>query len=240
MADAHRTSGETGTVSATPSDPAELSTSGDVSHHRSVVDRLRQSIISGELSAGERLVEFTIAEQFGVSRVPVREALRQLESEGFVTSERYRGATVSSTSTRDTVELMQVRRGLEVLAARQAAELRGGACADGLRSVVERGREAGRLHQVELLPPLIMEFHALVATASGNRQLEMMLERVLQRIAWGFELDIEDRIDSSWADHAAIATAILSGSPVQAGYLMDEHIVKDEQLYRRKVGAGEA
>lgn len=226
---------EDGAVSSTSPRATEPPIS-DVSRRRSVVDRLRQAIIDGELAAGERLVEDTIAEQFGVSRVPVREALRQLESEGFVTSERYRGATVSSTSTRDTVELMQVRRGLEVLAARQAAQLRGGSCAEALQSVVERGREAGRRHQVELLPPLIMEFHELVAQASGNRQLQQMLERVLQRIAWGFELDIEDRIDSSWADHAAIATAILSGSPVQAGYLMDEHILKDEQLYRHKVG----
>ncbi len=233
---------EDGAVSSTSPRAADqpISDESDVSRRRSVVDRLRQAIISGELAAGERLVEYSIAEQFGVSRVPVREALRQLESEGFVTSERYRGATVSSTSIRDTIELMQVRRGLEVLAARQAAELRGGSLADALRSVVERGREAGRRHQVELLPPLIMEFHELVAKASGNHQLEQMLDRVLQRIAWGFELDIEDRIDSSWADHAAIATAILSGSPVQAGYLMDEHILKDELLYRRKVGDSEA
>lgn len=225
-------------MSSSPRAAARQSRSdeADVSRRRSVVDRLRSAIISGELTAGERLVEDSIAEQFGVSRVPVREALRQLESEGFVTSERYRGATVSSTSTRDTVELMQVRRGLEVLAARQAAEQRGGSFADALASVVERGREAGRLHQVDRLPPLIMEFHELVAQASGNHQLQQMLERVLQRIAWGFELDIEDRIDSSWADHGAIATAILGGSPVQAGYLMDEHILKDEQLYRRKMG----
>ncbi len=204
----------------------------DVSRRRSVVDSLRSSIIGGTLRAGDRLVEDVIAEQYGVSRVPVREALRQLESEGFVSSERYRGATVSSTSTRDTLELMQVRRGLEVLAARQAAEHHGGPFAADLRSVIERGQEAGRQHQVDLLPPLIMEFHEIVAKASGNRQLQQMLERVLQRIAWGFKLDIEDRIDSSWADHAAVATAILSGSPVQAGYLMDEHILKDEVLYR--------
>ena len=206
----------------------------DVSRHRSVVESLRSSIINGTLRAGDRLVEDVIAEQYGVSRVPVREALRQLESEGFVTSERYRGATVSSTSTRDTLELMQVRRGLEVLAARQAAEHRGGPFAADLRSVIERGQEAGRQHRVTLLPPLIMEFHEIVAKASGNRQLQQMLQRVLQRIAWGFELDIEDRIDSSWADHAAVATAILSGSPIQAGYLMDEHILKDEVLYRHK------
>jgi DNA-binding GntR family transcriptional regulator len=206
----------------------------DGASHRSVVDSLRNAIITGELASGTRLIEDVLAEQFGVSRVPIREALRQLESEGFVSSERYRGATVSSTSTRDTLELMQVRRGLEVLAARQAAEHRGEPLGDELRSVVARGQEAGRQHQVDRLPPLIMEFHEVVAKASGNRQLQQMLHRVLQRIAWGFEMDIEDRIDSSWADHSAVALAILSGSPVQAGYLMDEHIRKDEDLYRQK------
>ena len=207
----------------------------DVSRRHPVVDSLRAAIIDGTLPAGERLVEDAIAEQFGVSRVPVREALRQLESEGFVSSERYRGATVSATSTHDTIELMQVRRGLEVLAAQLAAANRGGQVAAELQSVVARGREAGRAHDLDELPALIMQFHELVAQASGNTQLEQMLERVLQRIAWGFRLDIEDRIDSSWADHSAVAGAILSGSSVQAGYLMDEHIRKDEDLYRRKI-----
>ena len=219
----------------TRSSTSSNATDPDVSRRHSVVDSLRGAIIDGTLPAGERLVEEAIAEQFGVSRVPVREALRQLESEGFVTSERYRGATVSATSTHDTIELMQVRRGLEVLAAQLAAANRGGPVADELQAVVARGREAGQAHQVEELPGLIMQFHELVAQASGNTQLEQMLERVLQRIAWGFRLDIEDRIDSSWADHSAVANAILSGSSVQAGYLMDEHIRKDEELYRHKI-----
>jgi DNA-binding FadR family transcriptional regulator len=58
---------------------------------------------------------------------------------------------------------------------------------------------------------------------------------VLQRVSWGFELDLVERIDSTWADHAAIAAAILNNSPIQAGYLMDEHIVKDERIYRQKL-----
>ena len=229
-----RTSQDGRVTQASKKELATDAASGEGSSHRSVLDSLRNSIIIGELPAGTRLIEDVIAEQFGVSRVPIREALRQLESEGFVSSERYRGATVSSTSTRDTLELMQVRRGLEVLAARQAAENRGEPFDEELRSVVARGQKAGRQHQVDKLPPLIMEFHEVVAKASGNQQLQQMLERVLQRIAWGFEMDIEDRIDSSWADHSAVALAILSGSPIQAGYLMDEHIRKDEVIYRRK------
>jgi DNA-binding GntR family transcriptional regulator len=200
-----------------------------------IADALRLQIMSGHLKPGERLREEVVADEHGVSRVPVREALRRLESEGFVTLTRYRGATVSETSQRDSLELMQVRRGLEAMAARLAAEAHGGPVADQLLSVVERGREAGRHGQLDQLPVLIMQFHELVARASGNRQLERMLERVLQRISWGFELDLQARIGSSWADHSAIANAIVHGSPLQAALLMDEHIKKDELLYRQKL-----
>jgi DNA-binding GntR family transcriptional regulator len=199
-----------------------------------IADALRTRIMSGELKPGERVREDAVAEEHGVSRVPVREALRRLESEGFINLTPYRGATVSASSQRDSVELMQVRRALETMAARLAAQERGGPYAADLMSIVEQGREAGRDEQLGELPPLIMQFHELVAKASGNRQLEEMLDKVLMRISWGFELDLQARIGSSWSDHAAIASAIVNGSPVQASLLMDEHIEKDELLYKRK------
>ncbi|MGH3437506.1 MAG: GntR family transcriptional regulator [Sciscionella sp.] len=201
-----------------------------------IADELREEIISGRFKAGERLIEDVLAEEHGVSRVPVREALRRLETEGFVTLTPYRGATVSTGSGRASLELMQVRRGLEVMAARLAAETRGGEVAAALGTVVERGRQAAHFHQVKALPPLIMEFHELVAQASGNHQLQLTIDRVLKRVSWGFELELEERIDSAWADHAAIAAAILNNSPIQAGYLMDEHIAKDERIYQQKLG----
>jgi DNA-binding GntR family transcriptional regulator len=201
-----------------------------------IADALRQEIMSRRLKAGERLLEEVIAKEHGVSRVPVREALRRLESEGFVTLTQYHGARVSESSWRDSTELMQVRCGLEVLAARLAAERRGGEYADALLEVVERGKDAGRAQRLDELPGLVMEFHELVAKASGNHQLEIMLERVLQRISWGFELDLQARIDSAWLDHSVIAMAIRGGASVQAAFLMDEHIKKDEVLYERKYG----
>jgi DNA-binding GntR family transcriptional regulator len=205
-----------------------------VAKSESILTVLRAEIIDGTIPAGTRLKEEAIASRFGVSRVPIREVLLQLESEGFIHTERYKGATVSTRSQRDVVELMQVRRGLEILAASLAAEARGGEQADNLQAIVEQGRRAGDAGAVDELPSLILEFHQVVARASGNRELARMLDGLLRRIAWGFELEIEDRIDTSWADHAAIATAILGGSPVQAGYLMDEHIRKDERIYRRQ------
>ena len=198
-----------------------------------IVKALRDEIIDGRLGAGERLKEEVIGARFNVSRVPIREALLQLESEGFVNIEKYKGATVTGRSQQDVVELMQVRRGLEMLAASLAAEARGGEQAAALRNLVEIGRRTGEAGAVDELPDLIMEFHKLVAQASGNSHLTRMLEDILRRIAWGFELEIEDRIESSWADHSAIATAILTGSPVQASFLMGEHIAKDEAIYRR-------
>lgn len=199
----------------------------------SILAVLRTEIIDGRLPAGARLKEEAVASRFGVSRVPVREALLQLESEGFVDAEKYKGATVSTRSQQHVIELMQVRRGLEVLAASLAAERRGGDHVDELGAVVERGKRAGDAGALAELPPLILEFHQSVACAAGNAELARILDGLLQRIAWGFELEIEDRVATSWSDHAAIATAILGGSPAQAGYLMDEHIRKDERIYRR-------
>ena len=198
-----------------------------------IADELRTAIISGRLRAGERLVEDVVADEHGVSRVPVREALRRLESEGFVTLTPYRGASVSGSSHRDVVEHMQIRRGLEALAAQLAAEARGGDVREELELAVERGRVACLEHRVEELPTLMMEFHQLVARASGNTQLQRLLDRVLQRISWGFQLDLEHRLEASWSDHAAIARAILNGSPMQAALLMSEHAGKDEVVFRR-------
>jgi DNA-binding FadR family transcriptional regulator len=111
-----------------------------------------------------------------------------------------------------------------------AAQRLGGEVAEELARVVERGQAAGHNHDLPELPPLIMQFHTLVATASGNNALRIMLEQVLRRVSWIFDQHLEARTDTSWADHAAIAQAILGGSPIQAGYLMGEHTAKDEEL----------
>ena len=198
----------------------------------SIAAAIRDDVLDGRLSPGDRLPEPMLAERFGVSRVPVREALSQLQSEGFVNLERYKGATVSGASRTDALEVMQVRRGLEVFGAQLAAERRGGEFAEQLRMVTESGTAAEQLRQHDAVPPLVMQFHALVAEASGNRELARTLDRTLRRIAWVFDQEVATRADGCWRDHTAIAGAILDGSPVQAGYLMDEHVRKDEDLVR--------
>jgi DNA-binding GntR family transcriptional regulator len=172
----------------TPSQPTPRTAPGTA-----VADAVREDILAGRLSPGDRLREVDLAERFGVSRVPVREALSQLQSEGFVTLVRYRGATVSAPSGASARELVQIRRGLEVLAAQLAARAKGGPVAAELARVVELGRSADLSHAHAELPPLILRFHTLVAEASGNQQLAAMLEQILERVSWIFGQRLESR-----------------------------------------------
>jgi DNA-binding GntR family transcriptional regulator len=190
----------------------------------SIAHALREEILAGRLTGGERLVEEAIAKRYGVSRVPVREALNRLQSEGFVTIVRYRGAAVSETLTQDGRELLQIRRGLEILAAQLAAENRGGEVADELAAIAE---DLDQHHDHGAEGP---SFHDLVAAASSNRQLEEMLAGVNRRVQWGLGHNPE----ASTSDHRVLALAIVNGSVTQAGYLMDEHLRRDERYFADK------
>src|SRR5512132_2269653 len=86
-----------------------------------VRDHLMKAILDGHLAPGDRIVETRIAQEFGVSQAPVREALRDLELFGFVESSPFRGATVRQMSTEDHLQLYPIRAVLEGLAARYAA-----------------------------------------------------------------------------------------------------------------------
>src|SRR2546423_13163446 len=91
-----------------------------------VYDHLKQAILAGEIEPGERLLETRLAQSLGVSRIPVREAIRKLEREGLIVVFPRRGVYASSLSPRDVDEVYAVRAVLEGLAARLPAESRGG------------------------------------------------------------------------------------------------------------------
>ena len=83
------------------------------------------------------------------------------------------------------------------------------------------------------IPALIDRFHELVAVATGNRELVDLLDQLRTRVNWMFEVDIEHRSEGSWADHRAILEAVIAGDEALAARLMDDHVAKDEALYRR-------
>jgi DNA-binding GntR family transcriptional regulator len=196
-----------------------------------IADAVRSRIISGEIQQGHRLGEEDLAERFGASRLPVREALTRLAAEGFVTLTKYRGATVSAPPAHMGLELLQIRRSLESLAAELAAERRGAEHAADLVELAAAGADLVGKNKLEGIPALVERFHELVALASGSGELAANLRQLRAKTSWLFAVDLPARGHPSWADHTEIAAAIAHGLPHVAAALMDRHVRNDERLY---------
>jgi DNA-binding GntR family transcriptional regulator len=203
-----------------------------------IADDLREEIIRGTLRPGQRVREDEVADAHGVSRVPAREAVQRLASEGYLELVPFRGAVVVSPSPGRSLEFMQVRRALESMAARLAAERGGGSVANELTRLVRRGNRAAKSRAHGVLPELINQFHELVAVASGNEELIELLGQVRDKVRWMFAVDLPERSQDSWTDHALILEAILAGASETAAQRMDVHVAKDEELYRAKFRMG--
>ncbi|WP_369213566.1 GntR family transcriptional regulator, partial [Streptomyces flavofungini] len=150
----------------------------------SVCTAIRDDIVSGVHRRGGRLTEDLLARRYGVSRVPVREALRTLEAEGFVVTRRHAGACVAEPTEQEAADLLEVRRLLEPLAAARAAHRRTDAHLKVLRGLVRVGQERARKGQGEDLRSLDGWFHETLAQASGNPGLIALLTQLRHKIAW--------------------------------------------------------
>lgn len=141
--------------------------------HEMVTGALRKGILSGTLEGGRPLRQRDIAREFGVSRIPVREALRQLEGEGLVTFSPYRGATVSALSFEEVAEICKIKRALETLALREAVprfteeDLRQAEEILDQADVEERGAEYAELSR---------RFHSTLYAPAGLPRLMTVLQ----------------------------------------------------------------
>lgn len=196
-----------------------------------VADAIRAGIITGRYRPGDRLGEERLAAEYEVSRNPIREAIRRLESEGFVRVLPNRGATVGHLSDEQARELLQVRSALETLIVRLAAERRDAGRLAELRAIVAEGRAAAGAGRFEVLSAMNGRFHAELAAASGNATLAEMMAQLRDKIAWIYASEIERRATDSWAEHAELVAAIERGDVEGAGELMARHISNAEHAY---------
>ena len=143
-----------------------------------MVDALRDAIIAGRLKPGERIRERELVSLLGVSRSPLREAIRILETEGLITSLAYRGARVSELSATDLHDMLHVRIMLESFAARLSIERLDDRALQAMQEQVERARAPG--YQVDLQAnfDLGLEFHDLLVGACGNRKVVQLHENL--------------------------------------------------------------
>jgi DNA-binding GntR family transcriptional regulator len=143
-----------------------------------VVDALRDAIIAGRLKPGERIRERELVSLLGVSRSPLREAIRILETEGLITSLAHRGARVSEISASDLRDMVHVRIVLETFAARLAIERLDDAALQAMEEQVARARAAGAQVDLQSNYDLGLEFHDLLVAACGNRKVVQVYENL--------------------------------------------------------------
>jgi DNA-binding GntR family transcriptional regulator len=176
-----------------------------------VLDRLREDIIAGRLCPGDRLVERELAEHFGVSRVPVREAVRALVAERFVTFETPRRAVVRRLTPTDVTELFELREALEVYAAGLAAERATRHGLAELAELLDRAAEATRARDAERITEINTFFHDRILVMAGNSLVAEVMAPLDGRLRW------LTRRNEEWpqllAEHRELYEAIASGDP---------------------------
>lgn len=189
-----------------------------------VKEILLKRILDGEYKPGDRLVELQIAQEFGVSQAPVREALRELEALGFVESEPYRGSRVRAVTQAELTEIYPVRAALEEVAARAAAQRLAGNV-EALKAELEAMHEAAEKGELYEQVQHDVEFHRLIVEASGNR--------VLRDVWKSLRIEARTLISALKADigghqiaemHRPVLEALAEGNAEKAGWLLRKHV----------------
>lgn len=195
-----------------------------------VTAALRERILNGEIALGERLVEGRLSEELGVSRMPVREALRELAAEGIVTIEPRRGATVTTYSDEQKRELIEVRATLEALNAKLAARRHDPKQIAELEAILEEG---ARLMAEENPSAVIRQnfrFHEALGKVAGNSVLQDVIGSLRDRTAMLFAPNGAARARQNWQEHAAILRAVIEGDGELAALLAARHVYNAAQM----------
>jgi DNA-binding GntR family transcriptional regulator len=196
-----------------------------------VQDEVRRRIVAGRYEQGERLFEDQIANELGVSRNPVREALQALSQDGFVDLLPRRGARVALVPASRAAELFEVREVLEGLVARLAATRRSPEDVERLHDVVRRGTAAVEDGDFAALPALNTEFHRTLTRTSGNELLATTIERLADVIEWVYTKRVARRGALSWLEHREIVLAIADGDADRAQAAAAAHIANARAAY---------
>jgi DNA-binding GntR family transcriptional regulator len=202
---------------------------------QSVTEAIRQVILQGDLLPGAQVNQAQIAEQLGVSRGPVREALGQLEEEGLIKNVPYKGTFVTEITREYISELYSIRRVIETFAARQAVIYATPAELIALRSVLQEMYAAAEIDNMTMMGALDIRFHYLIIAAAHHslllqlwKSIEIGVRRclVLRHRIYRRSIDIigthPDILAAIEASNAELAATILDAHIAEAG----EHLLR--------------
>jgi DNA-binding GntR family transcriptional regulator len=205
---------------------------------RSVRDRLRMAIVLEELPAGVRLNQVQVAEQLGVSRMPVRVAAADLMVEGLLEPLPSGGVAVKALSKRDVEAAYNVREALEAQAVREVALARPAGGLKDLFAVLARHGELGGANDTRTLLELDRAFHWTILDATGNPYFSRAMVpmwSVVERAMVGMLRTVPDMFDLAWKQHRDIAEAIASGDADLAEQRAREHIRESATKFTKSI-----
>jgi DNA-binding GntR family transcriptional regulator len=199
-----------------------------------VFHKIREDILEGKYAAGEPLTEVAISQNLGVSRTPVREALKQLELEGLVTSIPNKGTVVSGISKQDIIDIYEIRSLIEGLAARWAATKITDEQLKQLEEIIELTEFYTEKNNMEHLHELDTQFHEVIYEASNSKPLKHILSdfhHYAQRVRMQ-SIATPGRAKKSTEEHKAILEAIKNRNPEEAERLTNLHVknVKENMM----------
>lgn len=202
----------------------------DLENHRPlreiVYEELKRRIMTGKITPHTRMMEVDLAEDMGVSRTPVREAIRKLEKEGLVTIEPRKGAYASDISTEDMVNVLTVREELEALAAGIAASRITGEQISRMEHLTDLYAQAIEANDTAAIIDYDEQFHQAIVSVTDNRTLIQFVANLQELVLRFRYLYYEDfsRYRNMPEEHHHIIDALKSGDEKRASEVVREHI----------------
>lgn len=195
-----------------------------------VFNTLRQAILRGELKPGERLMEIQLANKLGVSRTPIREAIRKLELEGLVLMIPRRGAEVAEITEKSLRDVLEVREALEVLSVQLACDNITEEQVEEMKDAAQAFRDVLKSGDVTKIAEADVHFHDVIAEATGNQKLIQLLNNLREQM-YRYRVEYlknQDTYPQLLEEHEGLMKAIEAGEKEEADRIVRQHIDNQE------------
>ena len=202
-----------------------------------VFSTLREAILRGDLKPGERLMELQLAAKLGVSRTPIREAIRMLQQEGLAVTIPRKGAQVAAMTEKDVADVLLIREALEILAAQIACDNISAECLDALEENVKEFEKALKTTDIKQIVQTDMDFHDMIYNSAGNPTLVAILNNLREQM---YRYRFEYIKDSSQherlvEEHKIIYQSILNKDKETAAAAARTHIDNQKKAIIRQI-----
>ena len=202
-----------------------------------VFNTLRKAILTGELKPGERLMEIHLANRLGVSRTPIREAIRKLELEGLVIMIPRRGAEVAQITEKSLKDVLEVRRALDALCVELACDRINSDEEEMLKEACDEFERATETKDATIIAKADVAFHDIIVQATGNQRLIQLINNLSEQMyRYRFEyIKDENRHDSLIDEHRIIYESIVKRDKKKAAQTARLHIDNQEKSIIRQI-----